>query len=200
MSNTTPEMPTVEYQWLVQPSTDVIIPANRWPCLIWPNVIFQFTLHGPWISEGQDESLLFVITAIPQAGPSQSPFAAVALLPSPYRDIHANGFASIRRTDIHPGQNSLSFNNTMIFVSGTYRLKISALIVTPQQRVGKWLPGSITSNRFRVEGTEANRMHTHWLLPPHCSYCEEYLNSLLHPGYQASTSELTGWHNMHMAS
>ena len=192
-------MQTVEYQWLAQPSTDVIIHTNRWPCLIRPNVVFQFTLHGPWISEGQDESLLFVVTAIPQAGPSQSPFAAVALLPSPYQDILANGFASIRRTDIHPGQNSLSFNNTMIFVSGTYRLKISALIVTPQ-RVRKRLPGSITSNRFRVEGTEANRMHTHWLLPPQCSYCEEHLYSLLLSGRQQSTSELISRHNMHMAS
>lgn len=153
MCNTTPEMQTVEYMWLVQPATDAIIPTyNIWPRIIWQEVVFQFTLHGPWISEGQDESLLFVVDAIPQAGPSQPPYAAVAPLPSPYQDIHANGSASICRTDVHPGQNSLSFNNIIFFMPGTYQLQISAFIVTPQ-RVGKCLPGSITSNRFHVKGT-----------------------------------------------
>jgi hypothetical protein len=166
-------MQTLEYKFLVQPATDSIIPTKEWPYLLRPKVVFQFTLHGPWIAEGQDERLLFVVTAIPQAG---SPYVAVAPLPSPYQDIHANGVTSICRTDIHAGQNSLTFNNVMFFMSGTYRLQISAFIVT-SERVCKYLPGSITSNRFSVTGTEANRMQAHWLLPPRCSHCEEYLSA-----------------------
>lgn len=151
----------IEFEWVVQP------PATT--SLVAPNLklALSFTVHGPWIprlwipGQFQDEGLLFAVIAIPVEESQRSPFEPTvepqevkhlgwSQLPSPYDNIHANAFTFIPRTDIHAGQNLLSFSGfPFVSIPGTYRLQIWAFVVS--QKVSKWLPGStIISHPIRA--------------------------------------------------